>query len=206
MKFSKAIAWPLFVFWTALAFAMLVVIALHPLDGQWWLLLVMGVGGAALYFPFPGAARVRKTISVKRPLGEVYAFLSRPANLHIWNPRVGMAQPADIRVEVGQEWTYSPVRRWIPTPPLRHAFSRVNPPHTLEITATGHGLRAIYAYILRDVGEATEVTVDATIFGLPAPAAWLNSVIGRFYPSRDLARLKRVLEIGTPSKDPSPSH
>jgi len=41
----------------------------------------------------------------------------------------------------------------------------------VEMTATGRDLRAIYAYILRDLGQRTEVTVDATVVGMPAPVA-----------------------------------
>ncbi len=55
----------------------------------------------------------------------------------------------------------------------------------VEITATGRGLRATYAYILRDLGQRTEVAVDATVVGMPAPVAWLTSAIGRLYPNRD---------------------
>ena len=196
MKFSEALSRPLFVFWTLVALAMVVAIALHPLDPQWWLMLVVGIGGAALYFPFPVTGRVRQTITVQRPLGVVYNFMSQPANSHIWSPRVGAAEPANIAVEVGQEWTYSPTRRWIRAAPLRHVFSKVDPPHLVEITATGHGLHIVYAYILRDLGQSTEVTVDATSVGMPAPVAWLTTAIGKIYPSRDLARMKRALEVG----------
>lgn len=145
MKFAKTIAWPLFVFWTFAALAMLVLVAQPPLDDQWWLTLAICLGGVALYFPFPVAVRIRKTITIGCPLPVVYAFLSRPANLHIWNPRVGAAQPADIPVEVGKEWTYSPKRRWIRPAPLKHVFSRLDPPYLIEITATGHGVRAVNA-------------------------------------------------------------
>src|SRR6266516_4197629 len=157
MKFARTFAWPLFVFWTFAALAMLVLVAQHPLDGQWWLTLAICLGGVALYLPFPVSLRIRKTITIERPLLAVYDFLSRPANLPIWNPRVGTAQPADIPVEVGREWTYSPRRRWIRTTPMRHVFSKLEPPHIIEITATGHGVRAVNAYTLSEVGRETEL-------------------------------------------------
>jgi len=174
MKFAKMAAWPLFVFWTVAAIAMLIVVALHPLDRQWWLTLAICLGGVALYFPFPASMRMRKTITIERSLPAVYDFLSRPANLRIWNPRVGAAQPADIPVEVGQEWTYLPRHRWIRSAPLRHVFSKLDPPHMIEITATGHGVRAVYAYTLGDVGKATELRFDAMVSGAPAPVGGLG--------------------------------
>lgn len=205
MKFARTFAWPLFIFWTFAALAMVVVVVQHPLDSQWWLTLAICLGGVALYFPFPVSVRIRKTITIGRPLLVVYDFLSRPANLHTWNPRVGAAQPADIPLEVGREWTYSPTRRWIRTTPMRHVFSKLEPPHIIEITATGHGVRAVNAYTLSEVGTETELTVEATVSGVPAPVAWVASAIGKFFPSADLARLKRALELGAPTRYPSSS-
>jgi uncharacterized protein YndB with AHSA1/START domain len=199
MTFAKAFAWPLFVFWTLVALAMLVLVAQHPLDSQWWLTLAICLGGVALYFPFPVSVHIRKAITIERPLTVVYDFLSRPANLHIWNRRVGSVQPADVRVEVGQMWSYPPTRRWIRTTPMRHVFSKLEPPHMIEVTATGHGLRAVIAYILTDTGKHTELRVDVTVSGMPAPVAWLTWAIGRLLPSADLARLKRALEVGSPT-------
>ena len=57
----------------------------------------------------------------------------------------------------------------------------------VEITASGRNLRAIYAYILRDVGERTAVTLDSTVIGMPAALAWLTSAISSVYPSRVFA-------------------
>jgi len=65
----------------------------------------------------------------------------------------------------------------------------------LEITAQGLGVRAVYSYTLRGSQAQTELTLNATIFGLPILAAWLTAAYARFFPSRDLARLKRVLEL-----------
>jgi len=76
----------------------------------------------------------------------------------------------------------------------------------IEVTASGRGLRAIYAYGLRDLGPRSEVTFEAKVTGMPAALAWLSSAIGRIYPSRDLARLKQALEAGGSSRDPSPIH
>jgi len=76
----------------------------------------------------------------------------------------------------------------------------------VEITASGRNLRAIYAYILRDVGERTEVTLDSTVIGMPAALAWLTSAISSVYPSRDRSRLKPTVELGGSTRDPSPSH
>jgi hypothetical protein len=207
MKLRKIIERPLFAFWTLAALVTLILAALHPLDGGRWLMFAVCLFGVALYFPFPGTTRVRKTIIVERPVNAVYDFLSRPNNLQIWNPRVGAAQPSNIPPEVGQEWTYSPGRWLFMKAPssLRHAFSKVDPPNMIEITASGRGLRASYAYILRDLGPRSEVTLDARVTGMPAVVAWLSSATARLYPSRDLARLKQALELGGSTKDPSPS-
>jgi len=207
VKFRKAIASPLFAFWTLAALVTLAQVALHPLDVQWRLIFAVCLGGVALYFPFAGTLRVRKSITIERPVTVVYNFLSQPANLHIWNPRAGSAQPESVPVEVGQEWTYSP-GRWLfmkAPSPLRHAFSKVDPPHMIEITASGRGMRAIYAYILHDLGKCTEVTLDVTVAGMPVALAWLTSVISSVYPNRDLVRLKRALELGD-TTEPSPSN
>ena len=208
MKFGKAIASPLFAFWTLAALVTLALVALHPLDGQWWLIFAISLLGLALYFPLPGTARLRKKITVDRPRSAVYDFLSQPDNRHLWDPRVGAAQPANVPVEVGQEWTYSPGRWWFVTvpSPLRHAFSKVDPSHTIEITASGRRIRAIHAYILRDLGQRTEVTLDVTLTGMPAALGWLTSAITKVYPSRDLVRLKRALELGSSTRNPSVSH
>ncbi len=145
--------------------------------------------------PIRRAARVRKTTIIHRPLAVVYDFLSRPANLHLWNRRVGLAQPADIPVALGQQWTYMPRRSWIRTPSLRHAFSKVDPPHMLEITAEGPGVRTVYSYTLRESQQETVLTFDATVYGMPILAAWITAAYGRFVPSRDLAHLKQALEL-----------
>jgi uncharacterized protein YndB with AHSA1/START domain len=203
MKFARAFAWPQFVLWTLATVVMLVVVAQHPLDRQWWLTLGICIGGMALYFPFPVSVRVRKTITIERPITVVYDFLSQPANLHIWNPRVGAAHPDDIPAQVGQGWTYSPKHRWTHAAPMRHVFSRLEPPHVIEITATGHGVRGVNTYTLGEVGNETELTVDASVSGLPAPVAWGASALGRLFPSADLARLKRALEHRGPTRYPS---
>ncbi len=208
MRLGKAVASLPFAFWTLAALVTLALAALHPLDGQWWLMFAICLVGVALYFPVPGTARLRKKITVERPQSAVYDFLNQPDNLHRWNPRVGAAQPANIPVEVGQEWTYSPGRWWfVPVPsPLRHAFSKVDPSHMIEITATGRRIRVIYAYTLRDLGQRTEVILDVALTGMPAALGWLTSAITKVYPSRDLARLKRALELGSSTRDPSASH
>ena len=208
MKVRRIIETPLFAFWTLAALVTLVFAALHPFDSGRWLMFGVSLFGVALYFPFPGTTRVRKTITVERPVNAVYEFLSKPNNLQIWNPRVGPAQPSDIPVALGQEWTYAP-GRWLfmkASSSLRHTFSKVDPPNMIEITASGRGLRASYSYILRDLGPRTEVTVDASVTGMPAVIAWFSSAISRIYPSRDLGRLKRALDLGGSTSDPSPIH
>jgi len=89
---------------------------------------------------------------------------------------------------------------------LRHAFSKVDPSHMIEITATGRRIRVIYAYTLRDLGQRTEVILDVALTGMPAALGWLTSAITKVYPSRDLARLKRALELGSSTRDPPASH
>ena len=208
MKFRRVIETPLFAFWTLAALVTLFLAALHPFDGGRWLMFAVCLFGVVLYVPFPGTTRVCKTFTVERPVNAVYDFLSKPNNLQIWNPRVGAAQPSNIAVELGQEWTYAP-GRWLfmkASSSLRHTFSKVDPPNMIEITACGRGLRASYSYILRDLGPRSEVTFDASVTGMPVVLAWLSSAIGRIYPSRDLSRLKQALEVGGSSRDPSPIH
>jgi uncharacterized protein YndB with AHSA1/START domain len=184
-----------FVFWILVTVVTVLELARFPGDWQWWISLAACILGLGFYAPIRTAARVRKTAIIHRPLAVVYEFLSRPANLRLWNRGAGMAQPADVPLSVGQEWTYSPRSPWIRTPALRHVFSKVDPPHMLEITVQGPGVHAVYSYTLRETEDETELMLDATIFGMPILAAWLTSAYGRLFPSRDLAQLKRVLEV-----------
>jgi len=188
--------WALFAFWILLTVVTALQLARNPGDSQWWISLAACIVGLGFYAPIRTAARVRKTTIIHRPLALVHDFLSRPANLRLWNRGAGMAQPADVPVAVGQGWTYSPRTSWIRTPALRHAFSKVDPPHLLEITVQGlGGVRAVYSYTLRESQAQTELTLNATIFRVPILAAWLTTALVTVFPIPDLARLKRTLEL-----------
>jgi uncharacterized protein YndB with AHSA1/START domain len=194
MSRTRVLSWPVFLFWSAAAVGSTVAIALHPTEVRWWGLLVVSLGGVALYLPFHPTARVRRSIIVDRPIEDVYRFLSQPSNRHIWNSRVGRTQPSDVPVEVGQEWTFAPTNRGQKWARLRHAFSKLEPPNRIEITATGHGMHITYAFVLHDRGSQTEVVFEGAVPGIAAPAAWLSSWLVRLYQDRDLARLKHALE------------
>lgn len=185
----------MFAFWILVTVVTILQLARRPGDLQWWISLTVCIVGLGLYGPIRTAARVRKTIIIRRPIAVVYDFLSRPANLHLWNRRAGLAQPDNIPVAVGQDWTYLPRRPWLRTRLVRHTFSKVEPLRLLEITVDGPSIRTVYSYTLRESQQETELTFDASVYGLPIVAAWFISAYGRFVPSRDLAHLKQVLEL-----------
>src|SRR5947208_3519013 len=112
MTIRRALAWPLFLFWSLILPVMVVLVAVQPRDGRWWGGVAASVGGMVLYWPLRATARVRKVITIDRAIGEVYDFLSLPANQPRWNPRIGPAEPADVPVKLGQEWTFASKRRW----------------------------------------------------------------------------------------------
>ena len=194
MSSAKFLSWPLFLFWSAVAVAAIVAIALHPTDGRWWGLLAASLFGAVLYFPVPANARMRRMIVVERSIDDVYRFLSQPANRQIWNPKVGPTEPSVVPVEVGQAWTFAPTNQIQKLARWQHEFSKLEPPNLIEITATYHGMHLTYAFMLRDLGVRTEVAVEGAV-RMAIPVAWLSSGLMRFYPNRDLVRLKNVLEL-----------
>jgi hypothetical protein len=198
VSFRKACAWPLFVIWSLVAVGAAAGLALHPFQLGWWLFLAIALWGVALYYPFRVIARIRQSVTIDRPAGQVYEFLARPGNQPLWNPRVGACEPADVASVVGLEWTFAPKRRWPGRPRMIHRFSRLDPPRLIEITVAGRGMRVVSAYEVEDIGERSRVLLDATVDGLPAAVAWASSSLGRVYRSPDFGRLKRVLESSPP--------
>ncbi|MEA2683131.1 MAG: Polyketide cyclase / dehydrase and lipid transport [Chloroflexota bacterium] len=180
--------------WSFVSVGAVVGLALYPLQLGYWVFLAIALWGVALYYPFPVTARIRQSVTIDRPAGQVFEFLARPANQPLWNPRVGACQPADVPPEVGQEWTFASKRRWRKQSRMMHRFSRLEPPRLVEITAAGRGMSVVSAYIVEDMGEQSRVLLDATVDGLPAVAACASSAIGWIYRSPDFRCLKRILE------------
>jgi hypothetical protein len=194
MRVGRGCAWPLFVWWTLISLGLLMVVVLNPRDLRWYVSLLASIAGAAFYYPRPVTARIRKTITVDRPIDDVWDFLSQPANQPIWNRRSGPPSPSQVPIEVGQEWTQPSKRGWVPVSPLKQRFSKLDRPQRIEIEASGHGISARYGYELRDLGGGTEILLEAAVAGMPAFVAWLTPISSRLFGGRDLDRLKRALE------------
>lgn len=138
--------------------------------------------------------QVERSILVERPIDEVFAFVSDPANLTVWQPEVSEVR-ADGPLAAGS--TFVEVRSF-----LGKRFestlevSELEPPRVFSLRVVKGPVKMAVRHDFQEEGEATRVTIAGE--GDVGPLGGLASgLIARKAAQRlegDLGRLKQVLE------------
>jgi Polyketide cyclase / dehydrase and lipid transport len=136
------------------------------------------------------------SITVARPIDDVFAYVADPGNLSAWNSAVGDVRP--IAPEPNGAGRAYEMERRLPTGRATNRLDVIasDRPHDFAIRATAGPTPFIYRYRFADQEGETVVQLDAQVDleGFAALAPPLARLAVKHGVDDNLATLKRILE------------
>lgn len=162
----------------------------------WWLPLVFAIAVFAVGMTIRARVELEGTVTIDRPLPEVWGFVTDPAHIPLWNTRivdVRLDEPLPLRV--GSTYGYAVEGRGRRIACHAEVLERKD----LEMQRTRARIGPILSigtHRFEADGERTRLTAG-TVAEVPYVHALVMRSVGRERLRADLARLKAAVEEGT---------
>ncbi|WP_052667288.1 SRPBCC family protein [Nitriliruptor alkaliphilus] len=151
-------------------------------------------------------SRAEHTITIRRPAGEVFAFITDPANTPLWQPSVvDVRRLTDAPIVAGSRFVE--VRRLLGRS-VESVFevTDLDPPHRSAVTVVDGPITGHASYALREIPDGTELRfayqMDAAGVFKVAEQLVTRLLVREFDAS--LGHLKDLLEARIGGATPSP--